>query len=435
MIRLVLFLALIAAAAPAAGQGLNTGGADGEAKRLWFEVNLRPETTLAHGAYIGGQMVLDIKLVSSDPFKRLRLQMPKIDGARVETLVRPHTLQINIFGGKGYSHQARYALFPRTDGTLVLPPIKVNGILQARSGRTFEFTETYPEQRIIVHPPDPSFAPDGWVVSQYVRLEEKWSSDVNRLHSGDTVRRTIVLTVDGARAEDLPPMDLPANPGYRVLHTEATAETRKGADGFTAHVEQSWDIFIASDDVFHIDPVRFAFWDPGDASAKFIEAPARRVEPLRRDAAALKAEIRQQVFDDLLIKKIGVLALLGVPALTLLIVVMLAALSALPNRADLRLWRAARRGPSSLEFYRDFQSWARRSLEDRPIVGEEQVAQLGPAAKDEVRGLHHAVFGRGGAKLDPRRMSRRLIRASIARRLSRLWAVLQSRLARLIFAQ
>lgn len=440
MIRLLLTLLLVLAGPHlASGQGTGqeagqgTGQGPGDIKRLWFEVRLTPETALATGAWLGGQLVLDVKLVSSDPFKRLRLQIPRIEGARVESLVRPHTLQINVFGGKGYSHRARYAVFPRTGGTLIIPPLVVSGILQQRNGRTAQFKETYPEQRITVHPPVPDFPAGAWVVSGDVGLTERWSKDLNNIQAGDTVRRTVELTVAGVRADDLPPMDLQSGAGYRVLHTETAAETHKTKGGYVARVEQSWDIFIDSDDVFYIDPVKFLYWDPLRTDAMVIQAKAHRVEPVRRDAEALRASMREQIHDELLLKRIGVLALLGIPILGVLIVAVLAASSAMPSRADIRLWRAARRARSPLGFYDAFQAWARRSLADRPIVTEDQIARLGPEAHGDVRRMHRGLFGRDGGEVAPRAVSGRLIGAAIRLRMRRFSTAFGERLWRLLF--
>lgn len=436
MIRLLLTVVLMLAGAHGAlGQGTGQGAGRGpaDANRLWYEVTFSPKTTQSKGAYVGGQIVIDVKLVSSDPFKRLQLKMPKIEGARIETLVRAHTLQINVFGGRGYSHQARYAIFPQIAGTMVIPPITVSGITQERTGRAPEFKRAYPEQRITVHPPAPSFPAGAWVVSDKVRLTERWSKDVTLIQAGDTVRRTIILTVAGARADDLPPLSLSANTGYRVLHTEAATETKKTRNGYVARVEQSWDIFVESADVFYIDPVKFLYWDPVRADGMVISAKARRVEPVRRDAVALRDRLRRDVYEDLFVKKIGVLALLAVPILIVLIVAILAASSALPSRADIRLWRAARRTDSPLGFYDDFQAWARRTLVDRAIVGESQIARLGGSAHSEVRRMHRGLFATDGAQVAPRVMTRRLIGASIRMRMRRFRSAFSDRLWRLLF--
>ena len=428
MIRLILALVLILGTAlPAAAQGV------GEARRQWFEVEITPKSLNERGTWVGGQIVIDIKLISSDPFKRARLQMPKIEGARIEALARPHTLQINMLGGRGYSHQARYAIFPQVDGTLVIPPISVTGLLQNRTGVSAEFTETYPEQRITVHPPDPALPAGSWVVSHFVRMEETWSTDVNQLESGQTVRRTVKLTVDGARANDLPPMEMAGGDGYRILHTETQTETTKGSTGYTATVEQSWDVFIGTDDVFYVAPVKFLFWDPVSGEAKVIQAKPRRVEPVRRNADALRASLRQDVEDDLFVKKAGVVALIAIPILGLVVFLILAASSALPTRADFRLWRAARRGGAPITFYDDFQAWARRSVADRAIVGEHHLARLGPKAAGDVSALHRGLFGENGQTVEPRPFSRRLIGASIRMRMRRFRTAFTDRLWRLLF--
>lgn len=438
MIRksLLIFVAvLLSMPALAQDSGLSLTGDNGDAQRRWFDVTITPRGVEKNGAYVSGQIVVDIRFLSSDPFKRLRLKLPPVEGARVETLVRPRTLQINMMGGRGYSHEARYAIFPQNDGLLVLPEISIEGIVQSKSGRNFEFDETFAERSIRVHPSDSAFDPAEWVVSEDVALEEHWSEDINHLSFGDTVRRTVTLAVKGVRAEDLPDLTLSDGQGYRVLTTERSVETQKTPNGLDAFVTQSWDVFIDTPKVFYIDPIVFRYWDPVARSARTTEAAAQRVEPIRRDAAAIRDRLRTEIHDDLALKRTGVLVLAALPVLVLLIIALFAARAALPRRTDLDLWRAARRNDSGLEFYAVVQRWARRTVGDRPVFSEKQIAVLGSDALGEVQGMHRELFGRNSGPHHRPGLAKQLIGRAMALRLTGFRETLIARISRMLFGQ
>ena len=65
-----------------------------EADRRWFTVTLDPPWAAAEGMYVGGEMILHVQFISSDPFKRVRLDLPAIDGARTTVLTRARTRQV-----------------------------------------------------------------------------------------------------------------------------------------------------------------------------------------------------------------------------------------------------------------------------------------------------------------------------------------------------
>lgn len=416
-----------------AQQTVGADRAPDDVERRWFTVTTEPEVVLTQGAYVGGELVMDIRFVSSDPFKRLRLALPQIDGARTKTLIRPHTLQINMFGGKGYSHEARLAIVPQRPGTLVIPPISVSGISQPQGGRSVEFEETHPEQRITVHGPSPDFAGAAWVVSRRAVIEESWAPDITAIHSGDTVRRRVVLTVAGVTADDLPELTLESNDGYRVLNSEVSAETEKTETGFVAHLEQSWNIYIETDDVTYIDAIGFPYWNPALAKTEVVSVPRQRVEPLLKDAAQRRQQLREGALGAHRTKRLGLMALLALPIVGLVALLAVALWYALPTQADLRLWRASRQAGSPLEFYGSFLSWVRQTLGPSAPVEQQRGASLGGLAADQVEHMHQAIFGKRGGEFDARRTALRLIWASRRMNVMRFVSRIVPGMSRLLF--
>ena len=325
------------------------GNPDGPvgADRLWFDVTIEPEFVLTDGAYVGGEIVMHVQFVSSDPFKRIRLELPVIDGARADMLVRPHTLQIelegdegySILGNKVYSHDARLAIVPTQSGTLVIPPITVTGISEPSNVASFQFNKTFPEQNIVVHPKSPDFAGDAWIVSREVTVAESWSHVISDIQNGDTVRRTVTLSVAGVTADDLPELVLDANDGYRVLSTEVSAETEVTDAGFVAHLEQSWDIYVETEDVTYIDGVGLLYWNPESAKSEVAAVPRQRVEPLKSDAIELRRKLHEEALAGHKAQRLGLMVLGSLPAAALIGLLAVALWRAAPTRADVRFWR------------------------------------------------------------------------------------------------
>jgi hypothetical protein len=394
MIRVLLYcLCSFALAEPALAQRQD------DADRLWFSVTIEPDFVLTKGTYVGGEMVVHIRLMSPDPFQRLRLNLPDIEGARITTLVRPHTRQLSSLGSMGYSdeagysYEARLSIVPVQSGTLLIPPISVIGMSQPGAGRAFEFRKTSPEQAITVHPASPDFAGDHWIVSREVALEDSWSPEPASIRNGDTVRRRVVLSVAGVTADDLPELKLMANDGYRVLSTGKSVETEKTDEGFFAHIEQSWNIYVETEAVIHIDGFRFLYWNPELARTELASLPSQRVEPLPKDASAQRDKLREEALAEHRAKSLGLLFLLSLPAAALLALLALVVWLALPTRADLCLLRASRNADAPHLFYRTFLSWGRHTLGTRAIVSQDQVAALGVHATDRVDDLNKSIFG------------------------------------------
>lgn len=434
MIRVLLHcLCLLVLATTALAQRLNDGD------RLWFAMTIEPDYVLSRGTYVGGEIVMSIELMSPDSLQRLRLNLPDIEGARVDTLVRPHMRQLSSLGAMGYSDitgysfEARLVIVPERSGRIIIPPITVTGIAQPGEGSGIEFRKTFPKHVITVFPASPQFGGDHWVVSPKVVIEEFWSPDIASIKNGDIVRRHIILSVTGVTADDLPELTLGANDGFHVLSTGVSAETEKTDDGFIARLEQSWDIYVETEDVIHIDGFRFPYWNPALARTEMVSLPRKRVEPLPEDALVLREHLRNEVLARHRAKRLGLVALMSLPAVLLLLFLALVFWQARPTRADLSLWRAARQGGAPLGFYAAFLSWGRKSFGTQTIAGQEQISLLGTQAVEQVDRLHASIFASHGSRVKTARVARTLIGASRRMTMVRWVSALRSNLATFLF--
>ena len=413
----------------------------GEAERRWFEVTLEPAFVAAQGTYVGGEIVLHVQFISSDPFKRVRLALPAIEGVRSTVLARPHTRQVEVLDAEGYStlgsrkysHETRLAIVPERSGTIVIPPITVTGISEPADRRGFEFTAIHPERVIIVHPESPDFAGAAWIVSHRATMEDSWSHAISDIRNGDTVRRTVALSVAGMAGDDLPELVLDPDDGHRVLSTEVSARTETTDHGLIAHLEQSWDIYIETEDVTHISGIRFPYWNPELGRTADVTVPPQRVEPLKRDAVALRQALREEAFAGHQVSRLGLMGLLAAPMAALTLAVALLLWRALPTTTDVRFWRASRQDPDPLEFYGAFLTWGRDTFGARTPMGRAEARLLGSRASDQVERLHRAIFGPSGGSAQPGRIARTLILGSRRRVMQQFLSAIPPAIAGFLF--
>lgn len=421
--------------------GAATAQRSDENDRMWFRVSVEPEFVLTKGAHVGGQIVMDVRFVSLDPVKRLRLEMPQIEGAQTETLIRPATRQVtidvddgySILSEEGYSHGTRIAIMPRQAGTLVIPPIRVTGISAPQGALSFPFEEIFPQRLITVHAPSAQFDDGVWLVSRAVTIEEFWTPAITEIRAGDTVRRRVTVSVDGVEAGDLPDLTLASSDGYRVLSTELSRETEKTETGFVAHVDQTWDIYVETEQVIHVEPIRLAYWNPETAKSEIAGVPRQRVEPLPRDAVELRDQVRAQVLAEHRAKQLGLTVLLWLPLAAVGVVFALILWRLLPSRADVNFWNATRQTVSPVELYGLFLTWKRQSF-GQPATGtDDPVSALEPQAVDQVGRLNRSIFSRQGGAVDTARAAGILIWASRWAAVKRFAASLAPGVARFLF--
>lgn len=387
-----------------------------------LNVSLEPWHVKTGGAYVQGQIVLRVQLVSPHPFEALQLELPPIVGARTLTLSPPKTDEIHNYGLKGYVYETKLALFPEQSGVLKIPAIAVAGAIAIGSGQNQSFAEAQPEQFVTVKPIDPGYDTPWWFVADAVTMEEVWTPTPEELRVGDVVRRHITVTVNGVTAEHLPAIEQPANDGYSVVGSETTTKTDLTPDGAVATVRRFWDLRIDSEEVMSISPIQLAFWDPAAGAMASADLPAKRIEPLPRDVAARRARLLSDALLAHRNRRIGLFAALSVPALGLLILIAAMLYKSLPIRADRRLSQTCKGNTTPAACFRAVIRWSHDSfgIDDRSTIGHLQQTFGGEAA-GRLDALQRALFAPSDATTEPVRLAQSLVKAARRQRRHAFW--------------
>lgn len=385
-------------------------------------VRLEPNHIKTRGAYVQGQIHLSIQLVSPTTFEKLNLKLPIMEDVRVFTLQKPSTRKVNTYALDGYVYETKIALFPQKSGLLRIPPIIVSGAIARGRGKREAFTEVHPEIVIPIKPMDANYGPVWWLVADNVMMTQTWSSALDTLKAGDTVRRTINLTVAGATVEQLPNFEHDERAGYAVVGTEVSSKTKLTGEGVIAELEQSWDLRIETEDVVTISPIRLYFWNPRVGAQAVATLPSRRIEPLPRDTAERQAQLMNDAINTHQNRRIGLYAALSIPLLALLALMLMVFYRYLPTRADRVFARACAAGATPASCYRAVNQWSRASFggNGRGLI-ERLQRQFGGEARTQLDTLQHTLFATSSTPTVPDRLSGSLVSAARRLRLRQFW--------------
>lgn len=403
--------------------------------RPTFLVVLEPGHVKKEGAYVQGQILLRVQLVSPDPFRKLKLTLPPIDNVRTVTIRKPHTREVNTYGGKGYSYETRLALFPEKSGTVTIPEITVVGETESADGENFAFTESHPARTVTIHPIDPAFDGDWWLVAHKVVMDQNWSKEIAKIREGDTVQRKVYLAVHGATVEQLPELVQTANAGYSVLGTDVQSKTEKTKNGLVTQIVQTWDIHIDTRDVLYVSPIQFKFWNPEQKKVEVASVSAQRIEPLPQNLERLRHATMEAAIAAHEAKRLGLWLLLAIPGLVLATLIALLIWKSLPTKADRQLHRACREESSAAASYRAGLSWADNSFGWRSAITGSQADILGRQAKAALTQLNRALFARAPEPFDSKEFAGALTGAARRLRIKQLLANLSAGYRWLTFAR
>ena len=396
-------------------------------------VSLEPRHVKAGRAYVQGQIKLRVQLVSPHPFAALKLDLPPIAAARALTLSPPQTRKIYNFGREGYVYETRLALFPEQSGALTVPSISVVGAMSVGLDQKESFAEVNPEMRVTVKPIDPDYEARWWLVADAATMTEVWSPPPEELRVGDIVRRDVTVTVHGVTAAHLPALDLANNGSYSVVGSATATATHLTPDGVVATLRRFWDLRIETEAVISISPIRLAFWDPAAGAMASASLPAKRIEPLPRDAAALQHRLMHDAVTAHRNRRIGLFAALSVPGLALLALMVMALHTFLPTRADRRLSQTCAGPASPVICFQAVTRWSRDSFvpDDCNGIGHLQ-QKVGGEAVDRLDTLQAALFSASEVGHEPERLAQSLVHAARRHRLHQCWQSILRGLYRLV---
>jgi len=258
------------------------------------------------GHYVQQEIPVTVRL-----FYRNRLQQGKIGDPQPD-----HTVVERLGEDKQYStmrkgHQYQvierhYAIFPEKSGSLTIPPAKFRGQIsmprapgqrrqsvndpfgndpfgQAFSGNNPFANDPFfknnffgnspfgnPGKPITVRsnpltlgikPRPQSWTGGAWLPARSVTLQDSWEKQLPRFRVGDPVTRTVTLLAQGLEASQIPPLDLPQPPGFRLYTNPAVTKTRTDGNNVYGSSQRTYTYIPGRSGSLVIPEYRLNWWN------------------------------------------------------------------------------------------------------------------------------------------------------------------------------
>jgi hypothetical protein len=239
------------------------------------------ETTVdANTPYVGQQVILTHRLYTSVQLRDFALSELAIDKAVLHRL--GDTQYQKVINGRNYLVlEVKYAIFPQSEGPLIIPSLRfgayeVNnrsqfGVFNNRGNQIVRDTEPK-SLEVTARPPQASV--DGWMPSTSVTMEQRWSGDIDSVTVGEPVTRTITIRAEGLSAAQITPLQEPQGNNYRGYPDQPLLDEIVTTNGLTATRIESLALVPNNSGEITLPAVELIWWDTNSNKRRVASLPS-----------------------------------------------------------------------------------------------------------------------------------------------------------------
>lgn len=239
------------------------------------------ETTVdANTPYVGQQVILTHRLYTSVQLRDFALSELAIDKAVLHRL--GDTQYQKVINGRNYLVlEVKYAIFPQSEGPLIIPSLRfgayeVNnrsqfGVFNNRGNQIIRDTEPK-SLEVTTRPPQASV--DGWMPSTSVTMEQRWSGDIDSVTVGEPVTRTITIRAEGLSAAQITPLQEPQGNNYRGYPDQPQLDEIVTTNGLTATRIESLALVPNNSGEITLPAVELIWWDTNSNKRRVASLPS-----------------------------------------------------------------------------------------------------------------------------------------------------------------
>ncbi|WP_462320284.1 BatD family protein [Halochromatium sp.] len=297
------------------------GGLGTPGDEVWLEVELGAggdgATDAAPDKLIVQQQVpLVVRAYSARPLLDYAIEMPTIEGAVLTRIGRDQGSLTTRAGQQYRVIERRYTLNPERSGTLRIPPIVFEAELKtANAGRRpgslampglpdlfddpmlermlgdmrfgaagsmFERGEPARAQSealtLEVAPSAAGFSGEHWLPATALEVDDSWSpadgGQTPQLAVGEPATRILTLTARGLAGNQIPEIEIPVPPGFRVYPGQTESETRSDGETLIGISRQQLTLIPTTGGEVELPPIEVSWWDTAANQERTARVPA-----------------------------------------------------------------------------------------------------------------------------------------------------------------
>jgi hypothetical protein len=241
-------------------------------------------------SYVQEQLLFTIKIYYSIGFDQgAQLSAPTVENAVVQQLGSDNNYQ-EVVNGISYNvTERRFVMFPQQSGEFKIAPISFNASVGRRGGinRLFnnrsavrEINLVSEEHKVNVLPHPTEFDGKTWLPAANLELTENWSGDLNNLHVGEALTRSLTLTTTGLSSSLLPAIQYDPIQSLRFYPDQPVREDKANADGVIGTRSDSTAIVASQAGEFVLPEVKLAWWNTSANRLELATLPAKTLHIL-----------------------------------------------------------------------------------------------------------------------------------------------------------
>lgn len=231
---------------------------------VFYEMELSSDSI-----YVQSQLLLTRRLVYADGVQLYggQLETPVLDGAQVFALGEGQSSVIQRNGRTMGSYEQRYAIFPEKSGTLTIPSESVTASVRVVDGvstarKTVRISTQ--EERVAVRPIPAEYPIDRpWLPAIAVTASVDFEpSPAQAVNVGDTIRRTLTVTVIGNTGTSVPPTALAPNEREFKFYLQPTRiENETFGENLEGYRVEAVDLVPITPGAFGIPGTQITWWN------------------------------------------------------------------------------------------------------------------------------------------------------------------------------
>jgi len=180
---------------------------DGEQRPFFLQATVSNQS-----AYVQQQLIYKVELYlqANIPLEGGSMTAPEGEHIAIEQITQNRERQEIVNGTRYRVITQEYAITPQRSGELSNVGARFDGVYRGASTRSLtgfarpEQVTLYADDISLSIQPRPQNFPGPWLVSENVTIEEDWDPDSVVLQVGEPITRTLVITAEGVRPEQLP---------------------------------------------------------------------------------------------------------------------------------------------------------------------------------------------------------------------------------------
>lgn len=257
-----------------------TQQADGEQRPFFIQARVSNETP-----FVQQQVLYEIELFLRNdfPLESGQIAAPEAENADIEQIAQNRERQEIVNGQRYRVISQEYAIIPRRSGPLEIRGARFDGRYRATSSRSLtgftrpEQTTLFAEDVIIDVQPRPRDFPGAWLPSSRVELHEEWNPDTVMLPLGEPITRTISITAEGVRPEQLPDINLEWPESIRIYPDRGQPESIPARSTRISQMRYSIALIPTELGTFELPEVRVPWFNTRTNRVEYATLPAREL--------------------------------------------------------------------------------------------------------------------------------------------------------------